>query len=66
MHPDIGVLVTGDADFAHLALHLRRRGIRIEVAAAAHALGTGLRGAANAVIDLIPLFETFELMKSGE
>jgi uncharacterized LabA/DUF88 family protein len=66
MHPDIVVLVTGDADFAHLALQLRRRGIRVEVAAAPHTLGTGLRGAANAVIDLIPLFEAFELMKSGE
>jgi uncharacterized LabA/DUF88 family protein len=27
MRPDVVVLVTGDADFAHLALQLRRRGI---------------------------------------
>jgi uncharacterized LabA/DUF88 family protein len=66
MHPDVVVLVTGDTDFAHLALQLRRRGIRVEVAAAAHTLGTGLKGAANEVIDLVPLFETFELMKSVE
>jgi uncharacterized LabA/DUF88 family protein len=66
MRPDVVVLVTGDADFAHLALQLRRRGIRVEVAAAAHTLGTGLKGAANEVIDLVPLFETFELMKSAE
>ena len=66
MRPDVVVLVTGDADFAHLALQLRRRGIRVEVAAAAHTLGTGLKGAANEVIDLVPLFETFELLKSAE
>ena len=66
MRPEVVVLVTGDADFAHLALQLRRRGIRVEVAAAAQALGTGLRGAANEVIDLVPLFETFEPMRSGE
>ena len=28
MRPEVVVLVTGDADFAHLALQLRRRGIR--------------------------------------
>jgi uncharacterized LabA/DUF88 family protein len=66
MRPEVVVLVTGDADFAHLALQLRRRGIRVEVAAAAQALGTGLKGAANEVIDLVPLFETFEPMRSGE
>src|SRR5437773_7408491 len=40
MHPDIVVLVTGDSDFAYLALQLRRRGVRIEVAAAAQNLGS--------------------------
>jgi uncharacterized LabA/DUF88 family protein len=44
---------------------LRRRGIRVEVAATAQTLGTGLKGAANEVIDLVPLFETFEVMKAG-
>ena len=66
IRPDVVVLVTGDADFAHLALQLRRRGIRVEVAATAQTLGTALRGAANEVIDLVPLFETFESMKAGE
>jgi uncharacterized LabA/DUF88 family protein len=66
MRPDVVVLVTGDADFAHLALQLRRRGIRVEVAATPQTLGTGLKGAANEVIDLVPLFETFEFMKVGE
>jgi uncharacterized LabA/DUF88 family protein len=64
--PDVVVLVTGDADFAHLALQLRRRGIRVEAAATAQTLGAGLKGAANDVIDLVPLFETFEVMKAGE
>lgn len=59
MAPDVVVLVTGDADFAPLALHLRRRGIRVEVAAAAPNLGSVLRDAANEVLDLVPLFETF-------
>jgi uncharacterized LabA/DUF88 family protein len=64
--PDVVVLVTGDADFAHLALQLRRRGIRVEAAATAPTLGAGLKGAANEVIDLVPLFETFEVMKAVE
>src|SRR5919202_6850292 len=35
MRPDIVILVTGDADFAYLAIKLRRRGIRVEVASVA-------------------------------
>ena len=66
IRPEVVVLVTGDADFADLALQLRRRGIRVEVAATAQTLGTGLKGAANEVIDLAPLFETFEQMKTGD
>src|SRR3954465_15010071 len=54
--PDVVVLVAGDADFAHLALRLRRRGIRIEVASTAATLGSGLKDAANEVVDLVPLF----------
>lgn len=60
MEPDVVVLVTGDADFSHLALQLRRRGIRVEVAATAQTLGAGLKTAANLAIDLSPLLETFE------
>ena len=66
MRPDVVVLVTGDADFAHLALQLRRRGIRVEVAATAPTLGSGLKGAANEVIDLVPLFETFDALSGAE
>lgn len=66
MRPDVVVLVTGDADFVHLALQLRRRGIRVEVASTATTMGSGLKGAANEVIDLVPLFETFDTMSGPE
>src|SRR6266403_1024152 len=63
MRPDVVILVTGDADFAYLAIKLRRRGIRVEVASVAQNLGNMLKSTANEVIDLAPLFRTFELMK---
>ncbi len=63
MRPDVVILVTGDADFAYLAIKLRRHGIRVEVASVAANLGHTLRSAANEVIDLTPLFRTFEIMK---
>src|SRR5437588_4374788 len=66
MLPDVVILVTGDADFAYLAIKLRRRGIRVEVASVAANLGITLRSAANAVIDLAPLFRTFEMIKVQE
>ena len=47
MQPDVVILVTGDADFAYLALQLRRRGIRVEVASVAQNLGSALKAAAN-------------------
>ena len=62
MRPDVVILVTGDADFAYLATKLRRRGIRVEVASVTQNLGSVLKSAANAVIDLAPLFRTFELI----
>jgi uncharacterized LabA/DUF88 family protein len=62
MQPDVVILVTGDADFAYLATKLRRHGIRVEVASVAENLGGVLKAAANAVIDLAPLFRSFELM----
>ena len=60
MRPDVVVLVTGDADFAHLALRLRRRGLRVEVASVAQTLGAGLKTSANAFIDLASLLASFE------
>src|SRR5947199_537243 len=61
MQPDVVILLTGDTDFAYLATKLRRRGIRVEVASVAQNLGNILKSAANEVIDLAPLFRTFEL-----
>jgi len=61
MRPDFVILVTGDADFAYLAIKLRRRGIRVEVASVAQNLGSTLRSAANEVIDLAALFRSFEI-----
>jgi uncharacterized LabA/DUF88 family protein len=66
MRPDVVILVTGDADFAYLAIKLRRHGIRVEVASVAANLGQTLRSAANDVIDLAPLFRTFEIIQISE
>jgi uncharacterized LabA/DUF88 family protein len=66
MRPDVVILVTGDADFAYLAIKLRRHGIRVEVASVAANLGNMLKSAANEVIDLAPLFRTFEMMRTQD
>ncbi|MDR2726072.1 MAG: NYN domain-containing protein [Candidatus Adiutrix sp.] len=58
--PDTVVLVTGDADFAHLALTIRREGIKVEVASVPQTLSSELRTSASSVIDLTELFLTFE------
>src|ERR1700737_1146624 len=63
MQPGVVILVTGDTDFAYLAIKLRRRGVRVEVASVAQNLGNILKSAANEVIDLAPLFRPFEIMK---
>ena len=63
IRPDVVILVTGDADFAYLAIKLRRHGIRVEVASVAQNLGNMLKAAANDVIDLAGLFRTFEIMQ---
>src|ERR1043165_8045137 len=66
IRPDVVILVTGDADFAYLAIKLRRHGIRVEVASVAANLGHILRSAANDVIDLTALFRTFEMINARE
>src|SRR5437763_14129199 len=66
MRPDVVILVTGDTDFAYLAIKLRRRGIRVEVASVSQNLGNILRSAANDVIDLAALFRTFEISTPRE
>jgi len=62
MNPDVVVMVTGDSDFAHLALGLRRRGIRVEVASSPQMLGAGLKTSANQFVDLTDLLATFDPM----
>lgn len=52
LRPDTVILVTGDGDFGFVAARLRRRGIRVEVAAFEHNLGDDLRIAASALTDL--------------
>jgi uncharacterized LabA/DUF88 family protein len=66
MRPDLVILVTGDADFAYLAIKLRRHGIRVEVASVSQNLGHILRSAANDVIDLASLFRTFEMIQAQD
>lgn len=66
MKPEVVILVTGDADFAHLATTLRRQGIRVEVASVAQNLSNVLKASANAAIDLAPLFRTFELIPTSD
>src|SRR5438046_8791223 len=61
IRPDVVILVTGDADFAYLAIKLRRHGIRVEVASVSANLGHILRSAENHVIELARLFQTFEV-----
>ncbi len=58
--PDTVVLVTGDADFAHLALTIRREGIKVEVASVPQTLSSELRTSASSIIDLSDLFMSFE------
>ena len=65
--PDTVTPVTGDADFAHLALTIRREGIKVEVASVPQTLSSELRTSASSVIDLTELFlsfEPFEVMDS--
>lgn len=64
--PDIIVLVTGDGDFAFLANKLRRRGIRVEVAAVDQNLSGKLRAAANSVIQLTERIRTWPTLNGEE
>lgn len=58
IRPDVVVIGSGDADFSHLAMTLRRRGMRVEVAATAGNLSSQLKSAANVVLDLTDLMST--------
>ncbi|MDR1657741.1 MAG: NYN domain-containing protein [Deltaproteobacteria bacterium] len=63
IRPDIVVLVTGDADFSHLALTIRREGIKVEVAAIPQTLSAELQASANRVINLTEIVESFDDFK---
>ena len=58
--PDTVILVTGDADFAHLAWTIRREGIKVEVASVPQTLSSELKTSASSLIDLSDLFLSFE------
>ncbi|MGL4208319.1 MAG: NYN domain-containing protein [Candidatus Adiutrix sp.] len=64
--PDTVVLVTGDADFAHLALTIRREGIKVEVASVPQTLSSELKTSASSLIDLTDLFLSFEPFEFAE
>jgi uncharacterized LabA/DUF88 family protein len=66
LRPDTMMLVTGDGDFGFLACRLRRRGIRVEVAAFENNLGEDLKISANAFIDLVRIVGTFDYQKNEE
>src|ERR1043166_9718965 len=53
-------------DALELSVEMRRHGIRVEVASVAQNLGNVLRSTANEVIDLAPLFRTFEMKNVQE
>ena len=60
VQPDTVILVTGDGDFGFVACKLRRRGIRVEVAAFENNLGEDLRISASAFIDLGQIIRAVE------
>ena len=64
--PDTVTLVTGDADFAHLALTIRREGIKVEVASVPQTLSSELKTSASSLIDLSDLFLSFEPFEYNE
>lgn len=63
LRPHTIMLVTGDGDFGFLACHLRRRGIRVEVAAFENNLGEDLKISANAFIDLAKIVKNFDYQR---
>jgi uncharacterized LabA/DUF88 family protein len=66
LRPDTVILVTGDGDFGFVSCRLRRRGIRVEVAAFEHNLGEDLRVSASGFIDLSKLIKSSEPFRDPE
>lgn len=64
IRPDVVTFVTGDGDFGFLACKLRRRGIRVEVAAFENNLGEDLKISANAFVDLSKIIHAGDGQKS--
>lgn len=64
LEPDTIILVSGNGDFGFVACKLRRRGIRVEVAAFENNLGEDLRISASAFVDLGRIIKAVEY-KSG-
>src|SRR5437870_151396 len=63
LKPEIVTLVTGDGDFGFVACKLRRRGIKVEVAAFESNLGEDLKISSNKFIDLARVVKTFDAHK---
>src|SRR5688500_580274 len=66
LRPETIILVTGDGDFGFLACKLRRRGIRVEVAAFENNLGEDLRISASAFIDLSRIIKAVDYRTGTE
>ena len=66
VRPETIILVTGDGDFGYVACKLRRRGIRVEVAAFENNLGEDLRIAASAFIDLSRVIRGGDFKETAE
>lgn len=64
--PDTIILVTGDGDFGFVVCKLRRRGIRVIVAAFENNLGEDLRIAASAFLDLSRIIKASDYKSSSE
>lgn len=64
LKPDTIILVTGDGDFGYVACKLRRRAIRVVVAAFENNLGEDLRISASAFMDLGRIIKAVDF-KSG-
>lgn len=64
MQPETVILVTGDSDFSHLALTLRRRGHYVVAASVDAHLGNELRASVNMVIDLQDYFKGLSCERS--
>jgi uncharacterized LabA/DUF88 family protein len=62
--PQVLMIVTADPDFGHLALTLRKKGVRVELAAIEQNVSSDLKGSVNHVIDLRPLFNKFENLRN--